>query len=241
MRILGDGFTIEAWIHNRSRFSSFVELNVWNFGVIISNLGLKECPLAGRETCCNRIPEHSLGHLLLMAFLILKVIVFNLSGLGWYVSDYCYAVPSLVSSSKLENARVQLIKQSQESDKKAEDAYEDYDGILVTSNMPIKKARAFLESESKRGMLFRYIDKELFAVHLIGEFHVHGRMEFIRSFSTVISLFLSAKKSIEIQGDILVPDHSIGPQRSLLPHPTRTPTLVVEFASSESLTSVYRY
>jgi hypothetical protein len=123
-----------------------------------------------------------MGHLLLMAFLILKVIVFILSGLGWHVSDYFYAMPSLVSSSKLENARIQLSKQSRESDKEGEDAYEDYDGISVASNMSIKMARTFLDLESKlkQGMSFCYNDKELFAVDLIGEFHGSlARMEFI--------------------------------------------------------------
>jgi hypothetical protein len=143
----------------------------------------------------------------------------------------------LVSSSRLENTRVQLQRFSQLTDTESADEYDEWGDTPVARNISIHRARAFLEKI--RQVSFRYIDNDLFAVDFTRGVHGFGRGEFIRCFTREESLLFGTKVDFDIQGDIWVPDHSFGPERSLISN--STPTLLVEFASAQSLKSVYRY
>jgi hypothetical protein len=76
-------------------------------------------------------------------------------------------------------------------------------------------------------------------VFFTGGVHGFGRGELIRCFTREESLLFGIEVDFDTRGDIWVPDHSFRPKRNL--NPNSTPTLVVEFASAESLKSVYRY
>jgi hypothetical protein len=143
----------------------------------------------------------------------------------------------LVSSSRLENARVQLRRFSQLTDAESADEYNEWGGTPIVRNVSIHRARAFLKKI--RQVSFRYIDGDLFAVDFTGGIHATGRHELIRCFGPARSLFIASELDFDIQGDIWIPDHSLGPKRCL--NPNSTPTLIIEFASAESLKSVYRY
>lgn len=120
---------------------------------------------------------------------------------------------------------------SETTDEESEDEYDEYNGIPVASYVTINKARTFLEK--KHGISFRYINEKLIAVDFGGNIHSFGRGEIARPFATEGSLFFDSSQNFELQGDFLVSDHSLGSNRSF--NPNMPPTVIVEFASAESL------
>jgi hypothetical protein len=148
-----------------------------------------------------------------------------------------FSMAPLVSSSRLENAQVQLQIFSQLTDAESADEYNELSSTPIARNISIHKARAFLEKIWQ--VSFRYIDGDLFAMDFTGGVHATGRHELIRCFAPERSLNIASELDFDIRGDIWVPDHSVRPKRRL--NPKSTPTLIIEFASAESLKSVYRY